>query len=106
MERRMAILALALSVYHAAEGRYPSALSDLAPRYLDAVPTDMFAGLPLRYTPNDAGYILYSIGPNRSDDGGESSRPYSGDGADDIVIRVGEPAAAGEPAATAPAPER
>jgi hypothetical protein len=52
--------------------------------YLEKVPTDHFsnAGEPMSYGVNDdfTGYMVYSTGRNRADDGGqEDSRQYFGD---------------------------
>jgi hypothetical protein len=46
------------------------------------VPLDEFDGKPLRYRREGEGFILYSVGTNLVDDGGEDSR-----GAGDYVWR-------------------
>jgi hypothetical protein len=55
-------------------------------------PTDPFNGQPLRHRPTDTGFIVYSVGPNRRDNGGiANSRGSWREG--DIVVevrRVGE----------------
>ncbi len=62
--------AFALAAYRRDNGRYPAKLADLAPRYLPAVPDDIFSGKPLIYRPSEKGYLLYSVGANGKDDGG------------------------------------
>src|SRR5262249_31184032 len=42
-------LALALAAYRGEHGRYPEQLDALAPKYLAAVPTDLFSGKGLLY---------------------------------------------------------
>jgi hypothetical protein len=63
-------LAFALAAYRADTGRYPEKLSELAPKYLSAVPGDLFSGKALIYKPSEKGYLCYSVGPNGKDDGG------------------------------------
>lgn len=68
--RRVVLTALAVEQYRQAEGHRPQALSDLVPTYLEAIPQDPFDGEDLRYRLLDSGYVVYSIGEDRSDDGG------------------------------------
>ncbi len=68
--RRNLHVAFALAAYRADNGRYPAGLADLAPKYLAAVPGDVFSGKPLVYRPSDKGYLLYSVGANGKDEGG------------------------------------
>ncbi len=63
-------VAFALAAYHKDNGRYSAKLSDLAPKYLSAVPNDLFAGKSLIYKPGEKGYLFYSVGVNGKDDGG------------------------------------
>jgi hypothetical protein len=79
-------VAFALAAYHRDNGRYPAKLDDLAPKYLPAVPDDLFAGKPLVYRPSDKGYLFYSVGVNGKDDGGRS---FDDDPpADDLRVRM------------------
>lgn len=66
-------VACALERYRMANGKLPGSLDALTPRFLAEVPNDLFDGQPLRYRvePGGGGYILYSIGWNQTDDGGE-----------------------------------
>jgi hypothetical protein len=85
-------LAFALALYRAENGRYPAKLAALAPKYLAAVPSDLFSGKPLIYRPSEKGYLLYSVGPNGKDDGGQG---YADDPpGDDLAVRMPLP---GEP---------
>jgi hypothetical protein len=67
-------LAFALKAYHKERGRYPAALAELKPKYLSEIPKDLFTDKELVYKPqeNGQGYLLYSLGPNGRDDGGEN----------------------------------
>ncbi len=53
-------------------GAYPATLGDLSPDYLPELPKDPFSGEDFRYrVDTDAGtYLLYSVGPDKVDDGG------------------------------------
>ena len=53
------------------DGHLPDSLSDLVPAFLSFVPTDPFDERPLRYKKIEHGYIIYSIGPDFTDDGGK-----------------------------------
>lgn len=70
IERNLHV-AVALAAYRKAEGRYPAKLADLAPKYLAAVPGDVFSGKELIYKPSATGYLFYSVGANGKDDGGQ-----------------------------------
>jgi hypothetical protein len=66
---------LAIQRYRLATGKLPDALADLVPTYLDAVPKDPFDGNDLRYKKLETGFVVYSIGEDRSDDGGKEKLP-------------------------------
>ena len=67
---RNLLVAVALALYKAETGRYPGRLDDLAPKYLPQLPGDLFSGNPLIYRPDEAGYLLYSVGVNGIDEDG------------------------------------
>jgi hypothetical protein len=79
-------LAFALAAYKKDAGRYPAELRDLAPKYLKAVPGDLFSGKALVYKPNEKGYLLYSIGVNGKDDGGKTFGEV--EPGDDLPVRM------------------
>ncbi len=55
-------------------GAWPERLQDLVPAFLKSVPIDPLDGQPLRYRPASfQGMLLYSVGGNRSDDGGNDT---------------------------------
>ena len=68
---RIARTVLAVERYRIIEGRPPEHLDDLAPVYLDAPALDPFDGQSLRYKTQKAGYVIYSIGRDHIDNGGE-----------------------------------
>jgi hypothetical protein len=62
--------ALAVEQYEREHSALPDSLDALTPKYLAEVPTDPFSGDPLRYRHTDTGYLVYSVGYDQEDDGG------------------------------------
>jgi len=68
---RTADAAIAVARYQrAAGGSLPGSLSDLVPTYLTAVPIDPFTGREVRYSRSADRYVVYSLGPDKKDNGG------------------------------------
>ena len=89
MRLELTKLAFALAEYRAQHGVYPAKLADLVPKYVAAIPADVFSGGALHYKPQADGYLLYSVGPNGKDDGGRNEYDNPGDsGCDDITVRI------------------
>jgi hypothetical protein len=60
---------------------FSKSLAELVPQFLPAVPEDPFDHKPLRYIRrSDTEWLVYSVGRNRSDDGGK--KPKSSSAAD------------------------
>jgi len=70
--------ALAIERYRLSHGQLPASLDDLVPDHLPGVPQDPFDGRPLRYRRLEPGFIVYSIGPDETDNGGKPWRPVKG----------------------------
>jgi hypothetical protein len=73
---------LALRVYGWEHSSRPQKLTDLVPEYLATLPHDPFTGKPPIYRPTSTGYLLYSVGYDRVDDGGRAwdyAMPARGD---------------------------
>jgi hypothetical protein len=72
--RQATLTATALKRYQLKHGNYPADLTALVPEFVPKVPRDPVDGQPLRYRRNDDGtFLLYSIGDNGKDDGGDPS---------------------------------
>jgi hypothetical protein len=69
-----ALLACALERYRLAHGQFPDKLEALAPEFLPTLPHDVIGGEPYKYRRNDDTFLLYSIGWNGTDDGGNVAR--------------------------------
>jgi hypothetical protein len=80
--KRVVTTAIALKRYQLKNGNYPPSLDALVPEFLTAVPLDPAAdGIPLRYRLNgDGTYLLYSVGLNGKDDGGNPALEKSVEG--------------------------
>jgi len=85
-DQRNLHLAFALAAYKCDQGLYPAKLDELAPKYLQAIPGDLFSGKPPIYRLNDKGYLLYSVGENGVDDGGRGNDDFPR--GDDLSIRM------------------
>lgn len=74
---RVTQAALAVERYRLAhKNALPASLSELAPQFIESVPSDPFDGQPLRYTTvSPKGFVIYSIGKDRKDDGGTPHPP-------------------------------
>jgi hypothetical protein len=68
---RLLVTDLALHAFNRENKAYPRNLSELVPRYLATVPLDPFGTSPLVYRPGPEGGLLYSVGPDGQDDGGQ-----------------------------------
>jgi hypothetical protein len=78
--RQMTITAIALQRCKLAHGGYPDTLAALVPEFLAAVPPDPVDGRPLRYRRlEDGTFLLYSVGENGVDDGGNPALDGKGD---------------------------
>jgi hypothetical protein len=75
----MARVACALERYHLSHGEFPETLASLSPQLIDKIPHDIIGGQPLRYHRTDNGrFLLYSVGWNETDDGGQIGMRESG----------------------------
>ncbi|PTX98334.1 hypothetical protein DB345_05745 [Spartobacteria bacterium LR76] len=70
---RQAYIACAIQRYALSERALPSALNQLVPRYLEGIPTDVISGRPMHYRGDGKEYVLWSVGWNEKDDGGNGS---------------------------------
>jgi hypothetical protein len=68
----LAKTACALERHRLAHGEFPATLADLVPTFLKEVPRDLIRGQPLVYRRlEDQSFLLYSIGWNGVDNGGQ-----------------------------------
>ena len=75
-ERQMAMAAIALKRFELRHGKLPPSLEALVPELLTAVPHDYLSAKPLGYRLQaDGSYLLYSVGDDGKDDGGDPAPP-------------------------------
>ena len=73
------IVTLALKRWRLEKNKYPETLSELiAAGFLKALPADPYSDKPLVYKKTDDDFIIYSVGRNFTDDGGEYGRDEHG----------------------------
>jgi hypothetical protein len=73
------VTVLALLRYGQDKGSYPQDLQELiAAGYLKEMPIDPFSGKPLIYRKEADGFILYSVGEDFEDNGGQLYRDDKG----------------------------
>jgi hypothetical protein len=69
-------IACALERYRLAHGEYPETLDTMVPQFIEKLPRDIINGAPLHYRRTDDGsFLLYSVGWNETDDGGQIVLP-------------------------------
>jgi hypothetical protein len=96
---RGAVVGLALERYRLDTEHWPEKLGQLVPAYLSAVPTDPFDGKELRYRKLADGVIVYSVGPDRQDNGGALNRANPLMPGTDLGFRLWDATARRQPAA-------
>jgi hypothetical protein len=65
-------IACVLERYRLANGNYPETLDALIPQFIEKLPHDIIGGQPLHYRCEASGkFLLYSVGWNETDDGGQ-----------------------------------
>lgn len=79
-------VAVALEQFRKANDHFPEDLHELKPREGQKLPTDLYTEKPFLYKRTNEGYLLYSVGANQKDDGGQTSN--SKPPGDDIVVRM------------------
>jgi hypothetical protein len=77
--REALLTVLAILRYQKEKGQYPDDLSQLVSAgYLNRLPQDPYSNNPLVYIKDGDNFVLYSVGSNFSDDGGEPSTDSRG----------------------------
>jgi hypothetical protein len=74
--RQVAISAIAIRRYQLRHGALPEALAALVPDFISAIPADPVDSKPLRYRldATSRGFVLYSIGEDGEDNGGDCTQ--------------------------------
>lgn len=88
---RCGIAALATERFRLANGRWPDRLEDLVPLYLSKLPIDPFDGQPLHLRRLKDGVIIYTVGEDQEDDGGQRVRVKAGQPDRDVGFQLWDP---------------
>lgn len=73
VQRDLATTALAIKRYALRHGRLPDRLEALVPEFIPTAPRDWYAATLLRYrTKSDGSFLLYSVGSDGKDNGGDA----------------------------------
>jgi len=80
-QRHLRRTLIALLAYRQHEGHLPATLADLSP----PAPSDPYIRQPLHYRRTEKGFVLYSVGTNLIDDGGNAKPARKGELPPDIV---------------------
>jgi len=81
-------IGLANRLYRSKYGKYADSLDQLAPEFLQKVPSDPFTGKSYIYTKRSKGFAVYSVDEDLKDNGGES-QGFGGDKRDITWIDKG-----------------
>jgi hypothetical protein len=68
-------LMFAIKAYKIDTGKYPSSLTELAPKYIQTVPKDPYDGKSIKYDQQKK--IVYSVGVNGTDQGGSTGDDWT-----------------------------
>ena len=86
--RQMCLAAILLERHRLAHGSYPRQLNEVKGSESGEVPHDWYSGAPLKYQRLESGgYLLYSVGVNGADDGGD---PTPAKGEDKVSLYSGK----------------
>jgi len=79
------LAALRLQAWRAEHGHCPDTLDALQTDAIGGLPRDPFGDGPFKYRRDGDGYVLYSVGPDRHDDGGRAVEEVQGEQKDHAV---------------------
>jgi hypothetical protein len=84
-------LGLAAEKYRLRHKQFPEKLDALAPDFIPSVPLDPFDGKPMRMKRTDKGLVIYSVGPDLTDDGGKPMDEQNQTGDITFTVPDGKP---------------
>jgi hypothetical protein len=104
--QRAAIALIAAERYRLRHGRWPDSLAQLTPDLLPRIPLDPFSKATLLYGKRDDGVVIYSVGYDAKDDGGDVDGDHPGTPGLDIGYRLWDLENRRQPAKAKPAEEK
>jgi hypothetical protein len=94
---RCMVVGVATERYRLKHGAWPVAPTELVPVFLPSLPADPFDGQPLRFRHLPDSVVIYSVGADRTDDGGQVRAVGTSQPATDDGVRLWDPAARRQP---------
>jgi ABC-type transport system involved in multi-copper enzyme maturation permease subunit len=88
---RCASAGLACERYRLARGVWPTSYEDLVPAFIPRVPIDPFDGKPPRFCRVKDQLVIYSVGVDRRDDGGQTEAVGRWSAGKDVEFRLWDP---------------
>jgi hypothetical protein len=95
---------VAVERFRRAKGRWPESLEELRPDFQAEIPPDPYDGKPLRYKRLADGVVVYSVGPDGTDDGGALDRDNPVRAGTDLGCQLWDVARRRQPPRPKPAP--
>jgi hypothetical protein len=80
--------AVAAERYRRKTGTWPASLEALVPEFLPTLPNDPFTGQPLAFKRLPDGLVIYTVGPDGKDDGGQVLEAGEGSRVTDYGLRL------------------
>jgi hypothetical protein len=85
---RCTIIALAAERFRREKSVWPNSMDELCPQYIAAPLLDPFDGKPLHYRRFEDGVVIYSVGKDAKDNGGNIDRGHANQADADIGFRL------------------
>jgi hypothetical protein len=82
------VVLVAAERFRLARRRWPAAVEELVLGYLAEVPPDPYHGKPIRLRRDEDGLVVYSVGPDGADDGGQVKAEFGRPGTPDVGFRL------------------
>jgi hypothetical protein len=99
---RCGVVMLAAERYRLAHGHWPDVVEELVPQFLGQPMPDAYDGKPIRLRRFADGLVIYSVGPDGADDGGDIEPPQPGQRGRDAGFRLWDVAKRRQPAPPPP----
>jgi hypothetical protein len=97
---RVLIVALGTRAFELENGRLPTTLAELVPKYLSEIPDDPCGTGSIKYRVKGDSYTLYCVGPDGEDDGGQPYLNEEGKEVGDLIDAELFPAPTPAPSST------
>lgn len=87
-EARLSRVGFAIALFRQKNGRMPETADELVPEYIDSIPVDPMDSKPLRYKKTEEYVLIYSVGVDGVDNGGNLGSNNGISKGEDLVFRI------------------